>query len=365
MIRAVLVAMAIVGVVCAQAWAEESPFTSAVPGRVFSFPRDHGKHPDFQTEWWYFTGNVKAADKSEWGFQLTFFRRSLLAQRTPRRSSWAIRDVYPAHFALTDITANRFFHTQILSREGPGLASAASDDLNVQVKDWSARQDGDVIHLRAAQDGYRLDLSLVPTKPVVLHGNAGFSRKGDTRNQASYYYSFTRLAVSGSIEFRGKAHDVRGFAWMDHEFGSSILLKDQAGWDWFSLQLDDGTDVMVFHLRKQDGSTERPFGTFVPRTGVPEDLDGRSIVITPGEMWTSPHTKAQYPLTWTVKVPDKKLSLEVTPLIRDQELASERGAGIAYWEGAVSVKGLRDGKSVRGRGYMELTGYARSLGGSL
>ena len=260
MIRIALTAMVMVGVALLQVFAEESPFTAAVPGRVFTFPQDHGKHPDFQTEWWYFTGNLDEGDSSQWGFQLTFFRRSLVAKPSPRRSSWTVRDLYPAHFAITDIKTGSFFHTKLLSREGPDLASAAPEDLNVHVKDWSATRQGEAILLKAQHEGYALDLRLVPAKPVVLHGKSGFSRKGNAKDQASYYYSFTRLNAEGSLVFQGKTHEVKGLAWMDHEFGSSMLLEDQAGWDWFSLQLDDGTELMVFHLRKKDGSSERPFG---------------------------------------------------------------------------------------------------------
>ncbi len=233
------------------------------------------------------------------------------------------------------------------------------------MKNWSVTRQGEAILLKAAQEGYALDLRLVPAKPVVLHGKSGFSRKGNREGQASYYYSFTRMKVIGEITFQGRKHQVSGLAWMDHEFGSSILFEDQAGWDWFSLQLDDNTELMVFHLRKKDGTAERPFGTFIPETGGPVDLEGQRIVLTPGEIWTSPHTGAHYPLGWTVEVPAQHLTLEVTPVVRDQELTGRHGSAIAYWEGAVAVKGQRNGNQIRGRGYVELTGYARSLGGRL
>jgi predicted secreted hydrolase len=357
--------MLVLGAAALQVSANGSEFATALPGRSFAFPQDHGKHPDFQTEWWYFTGNLDSEHKDRWGFQLTFFRRSLVAGPSPRLSSWAVRDLYPAHFALTDGKNQRFFHTELLSREGPGLAGAAHDELNVHVKNWSVKRQGEAMLLRAQQEGYALDLRLVPAKPVVLHGKSGFSRKGNAEGQASYYYSFTRISVIGEITFQGKTHKVKGLAWMDHEFGSSILFEDQAGWDWFSLQLDDGTELMVFQLRKKDGTAEHPFGTFIPETGTPVDLEGRRIVLTPGERWKSPHSAAQYPLNWIVEVPAEGLKLEVTPLTRDQELSSRRGPTIAYWEGAVEVKGSRNGTPIRGRGYGELTGYARSLGGRL
>ncbi len=232
------------------------------PRLVLSFPKDHGKHPDFQTEWWYFTGNLDSDKDRKWGFQLTFFRRTFV--RTPARklSAWAVRDLFPAHFALTDISNRTFFHSELLTRKGPGLAHAASDDLDVSVKDWYAKRLKNEILIAARHQNYALDLRLVPEKPVVLQGDAGYSQKGDSKGQASYYYSFTRLKAKGTLTFKGNSHKVAGLAWMDHEFGSSMLQGDQSGWDWFALQLDDGTEVMVFHLRKKDNTFERSFGTF-------------------------------------------------------------------------------------------------------
>lgn len=340
--------------------AQPSSFEEAVPGRVLVFPRDHGKHPGFQTEWWYFTGNLNSGDRS-WGFQLTFFRRSLVKEPTRQLSRWAPRDIYPAHFALTDATNKEFFHAQLISREGPGLAAAAQDDLAVHVRDWSAERVGEDIHIKAKKDGYALQLVLAAVKPVVLHGSEGYSRKGAADGQASYYYSITRLQATGSLTFKGVSHQVAGYAWMDHEFGSSILSRDQVGWDWFSLQLDDGSDLMVFHLRKKDGTFEPTFGTFVPADGSAVDLAAHSIIISAGGTWTSPHSGATYPSSWTVEIPSERLSLHISPLVVDQELVTGRSTGVTYWEGAVQVRGKRDGSPVTGRGYTELTGYAHPL----
>ena len=341
-----------------------SDFKEAVPGLEFAFPRDHGKHPDFQTEWWYFTGNVDSHAGSKWGFQLTFFRRSMVKEPT-RCSAWAIRDVYPAHFAISDINGGRFFHTETISREGPGLAGAALDDLNIYVRDWNAQRDSKIIRVSAREGEYAIDLELLPEKPLTLHGNSGFSRKGDSESQASYYYSFTRLKAEGTLTFAGQVHKISGFSWMDHEFGSSILLPDQAGWDWFSLQLDDGSDIMVFHLRKRDGRIEKPFGTVVPRTGPIIDLEERDIFIKPIGFWTSPRTKAVYPAGWIIEIPDLQINLVVKPYIEDQEISGGESTGIIYWEGAVAIKGTNAGNQVNGRGYVELTGYAHSIAGQL
>lgn len=359
-----LLPLAFLALYASAAHAEVSPFKDAVPGRVAVFPQDHGKHPDFRTEWWYFTGNL-VSERNNWGFQLTFFRRSLLKEPAPRESVWAVRDLYPAHFALSDIGNRRFFHTDVISREGPGLAGASPDDLNVWVKDWSARRAGDRIRVKARKAGYAVELDLFSEKPPVLHGDRGYSRKGDLEGQASYYYSLTRLKATGKITFDGKVHSVTGNAWMDHEFGSDILLPDQAGWDWFSLQLDDGTELMLFHMRKKTGTAERPFGTFVTKEGKPVDLAGTEMNITPQSKWTSPHTKAVYPSGWKIEIPNRNIRLDVAPALEDQELSAARSTAVTYWEGSVTVKGLSDGHQVRGRGYVELTGYAHSMGGRL
>lgn len=350
---------------CSQAaQGELSPFKDAVPGRVLVFPRDYGKHPDFQTEWWYFTGNL-ASDGDTWGFQLTFFRRSLLKERAPRDSRWAVRDLYPAHFAISDIGNRRFFHTDIISREGPGLAGASAEDLNVWIKNWSARREGDTILIAAQYGGYAIALDLTSEKTPVLHGDRGYSRKGDSGTQASYYYSLTRLKANGTLTFNGKSHRVTGYAWMDQEFGSSILLPDQVGWDWFSLQLDDGTELMLFHLRKKDGTTERPFGTFVPKEGSPVDLAHSAVKISSQSVWTSPHTKAVYPMGWKIEIPERDIRLTLVPAFEDQELTAAKSTAVTYWEGSVEVEGTAGGHRVGGRGYVELTGYAHSMGGRL
>jgi predicted secreted hydrolase len=341
-----------------------SLFEQAVPGRIFVFPKDHGKHPEFQTEWWYFTGNLKS-DGHQWGFQLTFFRRSLVNEPARKGSSWSVRDVYPAHFALTDVENRQFFHADLISRDGPGLAAASTGDLDIHVRDWKAQRHGEKIHLTAREKDFALDLDLTPEKPVALHGDAGYSRKGASENQASYYYSFTRLKAEGDLTFKGIKHHVTGLAWMDHEFGSSILLKDQVGWDWFSLQLDDGTELMLFRLRKKDGTFDIPFGTFVQADGRTIDLAGRKIVISANSTWTSPRTGAIYPSGWVIEVPSQGIHLTVAPLVNDQELITGQPSGIVYWEGAVAFQGSRQSNPVQGRGYTELTGYARSMAGRL
>jgi len=273
--------------------------------------------------------------------------------------------VYPAHFALTDVKNGEFFHAELISREGPGLAAAAEDDLGVHVRDWSAERVGERIHVKARDRGYALQLVLEPLRPVVLHGRNGYSRKGAVDTQASYYYSFTRLRAAGSLTFKGISHEVSGYAWMDHEFGSSMLTPEQVGWDWFSLQLDDESDLMLFHLRQKDGSAEPTFGTLVRPDGHVVELAGRSISISTTETWTSPRSPAKYPSAWNVEIPSEGISLNVAASVADQELVTGGSTAITYWEGAVHIKGTRNGRTVRGRGYVELTGYAHSLKGRL
>lgn len=339
-------------------------FEGAVPGRALIFPNDHGKHPGFETEWWYFTGNLASKDHN-WGTQLTFFRRSLFKENDAGRPTWAVRDLYPAHFAITNISDKQFFHAELMSREGPGLSGSAADQLNVYVKDWSAFQKGDKIFLRASAGDYSINLALTPEKPVAFHGDNGFSVKGNDPNQASYYYSFTRLKASGSLLFNGVRHDVAGLMWMDHEFGSSILNSEQVGWDWFSLQFDNGTELMAFYLRRKDGSLEKPFATLVDSSGKTTNLSGESIIITATNKWVSPRTKATYPCEWIIEIPEEKLRIKITSTVEDQELKASQSTQTSYWEGAVTAKGSRDGQQIHGRGYVELTGYAESMGGRL
>ncbi|HMK37681.1 MAG TPA: lipocalin-like domain-containing protein [Desulfomonilaceae bacterium] len=346
--------------------AADQGFQNALPGRNLVFPKDHGQHPDFQTEWWYFTGNVDSpGDSGAWGFQLTFFRRSMGAGINRGASAWAVRDVYPAHFAMSDITNKDFFHSQLISRAGPGLASSATDKLDVKIRDWKATMDGNTIQISAREGDYAFSFRLLSEKPLVLHGMAGFSRKSDAENQASYYYSFTRLKAEGTLTFKGTTHTVSGLAWMDHEFGSSVVLPSQSGWDWFSVQFDDGTELMVSRMRRKSGEAEKPFGTFVNKDGSIVDLEKQEIVISARNTWTSPHTGARYPSGWTLEIPSLNVELQIEPALKDQELAGGESFGVVYWEGAVAVTGMRNGRPVQGRGYVELTGYAGSLGGLL
>jgi predicted secreted hydrolase len=327
------------------------------------FPADHGPHLDYQTEWWYYTGNLVADGGQRFGYQLTFFRRALIppAQRTKRGSAWATDQVYMAHLALTDVGGRRYRAFERFARGAAGLAGAQAAPYSVWLEDWRVETvTPDVTRLHAAQAGLTLDLVLTDRKGPILQGDRGYSPKGPQPGNASYYYSLTRLETSGTVQVADAIYPVSGLSWMDHEWSTSSLAADQIGWDWFSIQMDDGSELMVFQLRKEDGSID-PFssGTLVAPDGSTRHLDHDEFEIRVEDTWRSPHSGATYPARWTVIVPALELVLEIEPHLADQELT----VSYAYWEGAVRVEGERAGQAVRGHGYVELTGYAGSMQG--
>jgi predicted secreted hydrolase len=327
------------------------------------FPADHGPHLDYQTEWWYYTGNLVAGEGQRFGYQLTFFRRALAppAQRSERRSAWAADQVYMAHFALTDAAGRRYQAFERFARGAAGLAGAQAGPYYVWLENWWVEEvEPGVTRMRAAQEGLALDLVLVDRKGPILQGDRGYSAKGPQPGNASYYYSLTRLETSGTVQVGDTSYQVSGLSWMDHEWSTSGLARDQVGWDWFSIQADDGSELMVFQLRKEDDSID-PFssGTFIAPDGSTRHLNRDAFEIRVEETWRSPHTAAIYPARWTVSVPAVDLTLEIEPHLADQELT----VSYAYWEGAVRVEGERAGQPVRGNGYVEMTGYAGSMQG--
>ncbi len=339
-------------------------YARATAPRSFVFPADHGPHNPYKLEWWYFTGNLQSDDGRHFGYQLTFFRTALMPVADRRveegegDSSWQTNQLYTAHFALTDVSGEQFIASEKFERGAAGLAGAQADPLNVWIHDWSARQIGESTFpmiLRASADNVEIDLTVEPTKPFVLQGDKGLSRKGEGEGQASYYYSFTRLATTGSVVVNGDRFEVEGLSWLDREWSTSLLGRTQIGWDWFSLQLDDGTDVMHFKLREQ--STDAPAyrdGVLIDANGNKRKLDLDELVLTEEETWTNSKGDATYPSKWRLVIPDEELDLQIRPWLADQEL----DLALRYWEGAVQVSGTRMGKPVAGNGYVELTGYA-------
>lgn len=338
-------------------------FRSAVPGWQFEFPRDHGSHDEFRTEWWYFTGHLVTASGRRAGFELTFFRVGVDASDAPPVSAWDLRNLAIAHFAITDERAGEFRYYEKLNRASRYTAGAAPARMNVFNEGWSAKMDADgVIHLRAHEGEDAIDLRLRSRKPPAIHGADGISVKAEGEGYASHYYSLTRLDAEGTATIGGRAERVSGMGWLDREFGSSVLREYQVGWDWFAIQLDNETELMLYVIRGKDGRPDSTSsGSFVLVDGrvLPVDADGFSV--EPLGSWTSRRSGATYPMNWKISVPALGIALELRAVMEDQELVTSASTRITYWEGAVEVVGRSGSTPVRGRGYVELTGYDRPL----
>jgi predicted secreted hydrolase len=338
-------------------------FARALAPRPFAFPEDHGPHPEFRTEWWYYTGNLRTPAGRHFGFQLTFFRIGLAPPPSApsgaavRASAWATRELLLAHFALTDTAGVRFHATSRTSRQALGLAGAQARPFRVWLEGWSAEGEGPAglpMRLRAADGEVAIDLRLSTAKPTVLQGDRGLSRKGPEPGNASYYYSFTRMPARGSVRVGAETFPVVGHAWMDREWSTSALGPDLTGWDWFALQLDDGRDVMFYLLRRRNGSADAlSAGTLVALDGTTRPLSATDATIEVLQHWQSPRSGVRYPSRWRVTVPSADLRLEVVPRLADQELI----VGTRYWEGAVTIQGTAAGRPIAGAGYVELVGY--------
>jgi predicted secreted hydrolase len=335
-------------------------YARAVAPRPFQFPADHGSHPDYRTEWWYFTGNVSTPEGRPFGFQLTFFRQALAAQAATRASDWSTRQVMLAHFALSDISAARFHADERLVRAAGGLGGATLSPFRVWVDEWamSAAHPEQVgfwpLRLRASQPGIQLDLLVDSLKPLVLQGERGLSRKSSNPGNASYYYSYPRLRTTGTITTAEGTFPVMGLSWFDREWSTSALAADQVGWDWFSLQPDDQTELMLYQLRRADGAADpASSGSVVSRAGGVTTLMNKDFSIEVLDHWTHPRSGIKYPSRWRLKVQREQLDVVVTPRLADQELPLQ----VRYWEGSVAVEGTRAGKPISGLGYTELTGY--------
>jgi len=344
----------------------KTEWSQAVEPRRWTFPRDYGAHPEYRTEWWYFTGNLVDDLGFQYGYQLTFFRQGIRKKVGSAGNPWSIRDIYFAHFTITDVKEGCFKVAERISRAGPGLAGALMETMKVWIFDWSATMEGPVIFLEAKKGEMELTLKLIPRKPLVFHGENGLSKKGAREGQASYYTSFTDLETQGFLKTHkgGALTAVKGTSWFDHEFGSNQLNQNQEGWDWFSLHLADGKDLMIYLIRRKDGSTEaESSGTLVEPGKISHHLDLRDISVTVLGRWKSPRSGGNYPSRWRIRVLSFGIDLYIEPVVADQELNMEEPTGIIYWEGAVRGKGTSEGRNVICDGYVELTGYSRSLGG--
>ncbi|MCP3099819.1 carotenoid 1,2-hydratase [Myxococcus sp. K15C18031901] len=336
-------------------------FARAFTPRDFVFPEDHGPHPAFRTEWWYWTGNLETADGRAFGYQFTLFRNALAPEAAPRESAWGTRDVYLGHFTVTDVSAGRFHVAERFSRASLGLAGANTRPFRVWLEGWGAQSTGEAmwpVRLHAETDEASLELTLEPGKPPVLEGDRGLSQKSAEPGNASYYYSMTRMPSRGTVQVEGKRYAVTGESWMDREWSTSALGPNQVGWDWFSLQLSDGSELMFYQLRDRNGASD-PFssGTWVPPASAadsaPVHLSRDDVALAVSKTWKSPRG-GEYPARWNLRVAKLGLELTVTPKVADQELP----VSVRYWEGSVDLEGSREGRPVAGRGYVELTGYA-------
>jgi len=338
-------------------------YKTALPGYRYEFPRDHFSHEDYQTEWWYTTGNLTAADGHHYGYELTFFRQG--ADRDPARTqAWDIQDIYLAHLALSDLDGGNFYHTERTNRAGPGLAGVDEKSQRIWNGNWEIRWNGELeILLAATDERFSISFSLRPEKPPVIHGENGVSQKAAGAGHASHYISFTRLKTSGVIVQEGKSIPVSGTSWMDHEFFTNQLEAAQVGWNWLSIQLEDNTELMLYQFRRKDGSLD-PYssGTYVDARGKSIHLTSVDFRLVPaGEEWTSPLTLAKYPVAWTMEIPKLGLVLNATTRLKSQELAGRSKLAPNYWEGAIVIQGTRERKTIQGVGYLEMTGYDRPV----
>jgi len=325
------------------------PYREAAPGYRYSFPRDHFEHPDFRTEWWYYTGNLRDSAGKRFGFELVFFRQGQHRAKTDNPSVWRIDDLYLAHLALTDIESQNFYHYHRLNRAGPGIAGANFMKRRVWNGNWSVGWEGEKQVLEATADEFRFRLLLNPVKPPVIHGIDGISQKSDEPGGASHYVTLPRLAVSGELAFASARHTVTGVAWMDHEWFTHQLSEQQCGWDWFSVQLDNETELMLFQLRRKDGSIDpHSSATYIDRQGHARHLAHEEFSLVPGRGWKI------YPVEWQIRVPALGIALDAKAALDNQELDDKTSS--AYWEGAVTYSG-----SATGVGYLEMTGYDKPV----
>jgi predicted secreted hydrolase len=346
-------------VFCCSAPATQN-YRLALPGYHFSFPRDYFNHPDFQTEWWYYTGNVQSADGHKFGFELTFFRQAV-ARDPAHHTAWDVEDLYLAHLALSDLTAGNFYYVERTNRSGPGIAGVDEAAQRIWNGNWQIQWKNSDQSLQAVSEKFDLQFSLHPEKAPVINGENGVSQKAEGPGRASHYISVTRLATIGSITLNGKSFSVSGLAWMDHEFFTHQLALEQAGWDWMSLQLDDHSELMLFHIRRKGGSIDLfSAGTYVDAQGHTLHLRESDFVLQPvGDTWKSPKSGASYSVHWKISIAKLGIELEARTPLPSQELAGDSHVAPTYWEGAIVLTGKRFGAAIAGSGYLEMTGYAK------
>jgi len=349
-------------------------FKRALPGRTFSFPQDHFSHPEFRTEWWYYSGHLYSQEKKSYGYQLTFFRTGFNREAKHQKSNWSIQDLYFAHLAITDESRGKFQYFEKISRGSLGEAGAypykkGEKSFRIWIEDWSVEGKGLGMQnhiLKAGDRPFGIELSLMPETNPVIHGQNGISQKAEGEGYASHYYSIPRLRTEGKIFLENKEIPVQGSSWMDHEFGSFQLREYQVGWDWFSIQLEERTELMFYQIRHKDGKTD-PYssGTIIFSDGTYRHLLRNEFQIEVLDHWKSSKSGAVYPSKWRVQVPGHRIDLTISPTVKDQELITKESTRVTYWEGSVKVNGKYQDKPIKGAGYVELTGYAGPLSGKI
>ena len=334
-------------------------FKPALPGWKYVFPRDHGAHREFKTEWWYYNGHLQDTSGNRYGYQMTFFRVGLIPGKTDSKGSrWRAREAYLAHLTVTDFHQGTFRFQEKADRGNLGLAGADEGRYRVWVENWQAFQAGREHQIAAGDKDLGFSLKLLPLREPTVHGVNGVSQKGAGMGRASHYYSITRMETSGVLKLKGQEIQIHGLSWMDHEFGSNQLAEDQIGWDWFSVQLSNGMDLMIYQLRRIGGEAD-PYssGTLIFSDLRKRHLPWYEIQLRTLSSWKSPKSGATYPSAWEIELPHDDLKLSLVPVMADQELLTPKSTGVTYWEGKVQVQGAYKGEPIAGNGYVELTGY--------
>jgi predicted secreted hydrolase len=328
-----------------------------LPGKSLQFPRDHGAHEDYNTEWWYFTGHLKSKDRT-FGFELTFFRVGVNHQQISS-SAWNVKNVYLAHFAVTDDKNKVFYHAEQKSRGNFNEAGASVDNLDVWNKTYSAKLNNEEIVLSAIDQDLSLRLNLKSKKSPTLHGDNGYSKKGSGAGDASYYSSLTRLVGAGELTIKDNMFQIdQASVWFDHEFSSSEMTRAKVGWDWFAVQLENDEELMVYQLRDEKNlKTEYSSGTYIKADGSTVHLSASDFVIERLASWKSEETGITYPSKWQLKIPKLSLDLKITPTVQSQELVTKQSTGVTYWEGRSRAEGQLNQHSILGDAYVELVGY--------
>jgi predicted secreted hydrolase len=342
----------------------------ATPGHAYAFPRDHLPHPGFKTEWWYFTGNVHDPVGRRFGYQLTFFRQGVRPpeERAAGESRFIVDDLKFAHFTVTDVASGKFHFTQRISRGAFGeagfasIAPGADPSRLAWIAGWQlSRPEPTTFRLAASDPQMSVRFDASDGKPWTIHGADGISQKADGPGHASYYYSGTRLPTHGALTVDGRTFAVTGDTWFDHEWATNQLTPEQVGWDWFSLQFDDGTELMLYAMRTRNGGLDpNSSGTFIAADGSTRHLTREEFTLRPLATWKSKATGGQYPIAWELHIPSLALTASISTPVENQELVL---TPIAYWEGLIDSRGMRGDHAVKGHGYLELTGYAGALVG--